>query len=251
MIKTRSWLSIGLLTMMSSTWAADLNVCVDPRFVKQDFLKIFVDMMSEATERAGHHLRLNPMDWENCQEQTKAGKFDGAVPASFNAERADYMMYPADAAANPNSLQALVKVDYVIVTPATKSFSYNGNPKTIPQPIMIPEGYSVVKDLMKMDSSLDVIEQGSDDRQNLRKLIFQGNGSVVMMKGYAESLMELRVFKGKLAISPAILNKTYYMPFSKNASIPLEQMNKIWRQFTMLNHDKNWLALHTRQEVED
>ena len=169
-----------LVTLPNIAQARELTMCIDPRFAKQGELKVYSNMMYTATQMAGHHLNLVPMNWEECQETVRSGKYDGAIPASYNADRAEYMIYPADAAKNPDSKESVARLNYVIVIPVGVNYQYEGNPKTIPAPIMLPEGYSVVNDIRKIDATLQVKEMGADDKTNLVRLLHE-KGSVVMM----------------------------------------------------------------------
>jgi len=231
-----------LLTVPNISQARELTMCIDPRFAKQGELKVYSNIMYTATQMAGHHLNLVPMNWEECQETVRSGKYDGAIPASYNADRAEYMIYPADAAKNPDSKESVARLNYVIVTPMGSNFQYNGDPKTIPAPIMLPEGYSVINDLRKIDATLQLKEVGADDKTNLVRLLHE-KGSVVMMGTYAETLLERSMFKGKLKIaSKPVFSKTYFMPFSRSASVPQAEIDKIWQKISVLKNDKKWMS---------
>lgn len=236
-------LGFGLLGVLSaSVEAREINMCIDPRFAKPGELKVFSNLMYTATQMAGHQLNLYPMNWEECQETVRGGKYDGAIPASYNADRAEYMIYPADANKNPDSKWSVARLNYVIIIPAGLNYQYNGDPKTIPQPIMLPEGYSVVNDLRKIDKSLQLKEIGSDDKTNLVRLLHGEKGSVVMMDSYADTLLDRSMFKGKLKVGgKAVFSKTYYMPFSRSASIPQAEIDKIWDKISVLKADAKWM----------
>jgi len=223
-------------------FAKDLNMCIDPRFAKQGELKIFMHMMVVAAQNAGHTLNLTPMNWEECQETVRGGKYDGAVPASFNADRSEYMVYPQDAGKNPDSKWSLARINYVVVTPTGTNYQYTGDPKTIPQPVMLPEGYSIVSDLAKIAPSLQIKEMGSDDKTNLVRLLRGEKGSVVMMDRYADVLLERTMFKNKLkATSRGVVSKTYFMPFSRTSGLTNEQIQKIWDQISLIKNDAKWM----------
>ncbi len=230
-----------ILTAPMLAQARELTMCIDPRFTKQGELKVYSNMMYTATQMAGHHLNLIPMNWEECQETVRSGKYDGAIPASYNADRAEYMIYPADAGKNPDSKGSVARLNYVIVTPIGLNYQYNGDPKTIPQPIMLPEGYSVINDMRKIDPSLQLKEIGADDKTNLVRLLHE-KGSVVMMDTYADILLERSMFKGKLkSASKPIFSKTYYMPFSRSTNFPQAEMDKIWGKIYELKTDAKWM----------
>lgn len=239
------WLHFGLALMTLASVhvdAREINMCIDPRFAKPGELKVFSNLMFTATQMAGHQLNLYPMNWEECQETVRGGKFDGAIPASYNADRAEYMIYPPDAAKNPDSKWSVARLNYVIIIPAGVNYQYNGDPKTIPQPILVPEGYSVVNDLRKIDKSLQIKELGSDDKTNLVRLLHGEKGSVVMMDTYSDTLLERSMFKSKLKQGgKAVFSKTYYMPFSRSASIPQAEIEKIWEKLSVLKADTKWM----------
>lgn len=242
---------ILIATLPSLSFAKEINMCIDPRFAQQEALTIYTKMMIEATKRAGHTLKVFPTNWEDCQEKVKKNVFEGAIPASYNDERASYMQYPADANTNSDSTQALVKINYVAVTPVDKKYEFNGNFKSIPQPILIPEGYSVIKDLQKKESSLNVDERGNSDRKNIRTMLMKNEGSVVMMASQARQLLESPLLKNRIAISKYILSKTYYMPFSKNSTLTPEQINQIWQQFALIWKDTEWMKTHQPIEKDE
>lgn len=238
---TRSCLTLLLLLPLVAQ-AREITMCIDPRFTKQGELKVFSSMMYTATQMAGHNLNLVPMNWEECQETVRGGKYDGAIPASYNADRAEYMVFPNDAAKNPDSKWSVGRLNYVVVAPSSANYQYNGDPKTIPQPILIPEGYSVINDLRKIDPSLKIKEIGTDDKTNLVRLLNGSEkGSVVMMDSYADTLLDRSLFKGKLKASKAVFSKTYYMPFSRSASLPQAEINKIWDKIFALKSDAKWM----------
>lgn len=222
--------------------AKEITMCIDPRFAKQSELKLYMFMMMTAVQNAGHQLTLVPMNWDECQETVRSGKYDGAVPASYNTDRAEYMVYPADAGKNPDSKWSLARINYVVVTPAELNYQYNGDPKTIPQPVMVPEGYSIVHDLGKIAPTLQVKELGSDDKGNLVRLLHGEKGSVVMMDTYAEVLLERTMFRNKLkATTRGVLSKTYFMPFSRTSSLTPTQIQKIWDNIAVLKSDTKWM----------
>jgi hypothetical protein len=230
------------LMISTASQARDLTMCIDPRFSKQGELKVFSHMMYTATQMAGHSLNLVPMNWEECQETVRGGKYDGAIPASYNTDRAEYMVFPSDAGKNPDSKWAVGRLNYVIITPAAINYQYNGDPKTIPQPVLIPEGYSVINDLRKIAPSLNIKEIGTDDKTNLVRLLNGSEkGSVVMMDSYADTLLARSLFKGKLKPSKAVFSKTYYMPFSRSAAIPQADIQKIWDKIAQLKNDAKWM----------
>lgn len=232
----------GLMTSAMVAQARDLTMCIDPRFAKRGELKIYSNLMYTATQMAGHQLNLVPMNWEECQETVRGGKYDGAIPASYNADRAEYMVYPADAGKNPDSKWSIARLNYVVITQASSTFQYNGDPKAIPQPIMLPEGYSVINDLRKIDKNLEVKEIGADDKTNLVRLLHGEKGSVVMMDSYADTLLDRSMFKGKLKVAgKPVFSKTYFMPFSRSASIPQAEMEKIWDKIAKLRSDSKWM----------
>lgn len=195
-------LLLGGLLLAPIAQAKDLTMCMDPRFATRAELSGFKKLMFDAAQRVGYTIKLVPVLWDECQEGVQDGKYGGAIPASYNEDRNEYMYYPSDAASNPNSPWSVAKLDYVVVTTIDSKYQYDGNPKSIPQPAMVPTGHEVlVARLIKLNPMLKVMDTESNDKRNLSHLLRGDKGSVIMIKDYAEVLLQRSMYKDKLQFS--------------------------------------------------
>lgn len=249
----KKWAVISLLAAASNSVMANtkvINLCVDNNdwtpfafIAKGKVQGIFVDLMRGGAEKAGYKVNFKAMPWDVCLNQVKGGNLDGGVPASYKADRAEFMYYPDDAATNNDSKWAVGKADYVVlVKVASKdgNYEYEGDPKTLPQPIFVPRSYSVADDLKKL--GLQVSTNARYDEVNLYQLLQSSGGSAVAAGVAVNSILENKFFAGKFKISrQSYTTKTYYMPMGKSAKIPKADMEKIWNGIAELRADSAWM----------
>lgn len=247
-------LCLSLLLMPTLNYAKDLSMCMDPRFATRAELSGFKNLMFDAAQRAGYNIKITPVLWDECHEGVQSGKYLGAIPSSYNDERNEYMYYPSDAATNLNSPWAVAKLDYVVVTSADTKYQYDGNPKSIPQPAMVPTGHEVlVGRLLKLNPKLQVLDTEANDKRNLARLLRGEQGSVIMIKDYAEVLLKRNLYKGRVQYGEKpIFTVTYFMPFAKKQKeITTDGMTKIWTNIAILKKDPVWLQANMPKDEDD
>ena len=250
-IKKMAMMSV-LITASSLVLADEkvINVCVDTNdwqpfaFVKGNKTQgVFIDLMRAGATKAGYKINFKPLVWDVCLKQTKEGIMDGAVPASYKVDRAEFMYYPDDAATNNDSKWAVGKADYVVLVKSSSkdgAYEYEGDPKTLPQPIFIPRGYSIADDLKKQ--GMQVSTNARYDEVNLYQLLQSNNGSAIAAGVAVNSILDNKFFAGKFKVSrQAFTTKTYYMPISKLAKIPRADMEKIWNGIAEARADSAWM----------
>jgi polar amino acid transport system substrate-binding protein len=204
---------------------------------------VFIDLMKGGASKAGYKLRFKPMPWDVCIKQVQEGNLDGAVPASYKAERAAFMLYPDDAATNNDSKWAVGKADYVVLVKiGTKDgdYEYSGDVKTLPQPVFVPRSYSIADDIKKQ--GLQVSSNARYDEVNLYQLLQSSGGSAVAAGVAVEAILTNKFFANKFKVSKqAFTTKTYYMPFAKTTKVPKADVQKIWDEIAVLRADSGWM----------
>ena len=168
--------------------------------------------------------------WTRCLEGIKNGTFDAVISASFQQSRAAFMKYPNDAISDKNcsSQFKLMCSSYVIVTNKETRYIYKSNPKTIPQPLRAPRGYSVVKDLQ--DKKIDV-EEFKGEEQCLGRLFKDKNGSVVGTHIIIDTINNNTQYKNAFVIDKTpYIKKSYFIPFSKKTKIPSKIIQSFWSE---------------------
>ncbi|MDO8330950.1 MAG: hypothetical protein Q7T36_10830 [Fluviicoccus sp.] len=209
-------------------------------------LKAYVELMNLAAEKAGHTLSAVPMNWEDCQEMVKQGQFDGAMPAIWNDKRAEFLHMPADAGTNLDTPFALAKLDYALITPVGSSYEYNGVITSVPQPILVPEGYVLAKEIAKLDPSLKITSIGADDYDNFVRLTRGEPGSVIALKQYAKKVLKKPQFRKTLKLSKkTVFAKTFFMAFSKK-SVSADEVMKMWKNIPVIKKSPAWEKIQAR-----
>jgi hypothetical protein len=147
----------------------------------------------------------------------------------------------------------VAKLDYVVVTPISMKYKYDGNPQSIPQPAMVPTGHEVlVARLLKLNPTLKVLDTEANDKRNLARLVRGDKGSVIMIKDYAEVLMQRSMYKERLQFdAKPVFTVTYFMPFArKQTEISVQDIQKIWGNIALLKKDPKWLKANMPQDDE-
>ncbi len=239
--------SLGVALLLSNVaYSREFNVCLNPRFTKDPMLHSYIDLMNMAAAKVGNTLNAVPMNWEDCQEMVKAGQFDGAMPAIWNDKRAEFLYMPEDAGTNLDTPYALAKLDYALITSATSKYVYDGDIKTVPQPILVPEGYVLAKEIAKLDSSLVVKSIGADDYDNFVRLTRGEQGSVIALKQYAKKVLQKSQFRNTLKLSKkTVFAKTFFMAFSKK-SVSQDEVLKMWKQIPLIKKSPEWAKIQQK-----
>lgn len=201
---------------------------------------IHIDIAKKALTNLGYLPNFEPLPWKRCFKEAEAGHVDAIVSASYNAERARFLHYPADATSSGRSKWRIMQVEYVVITVRNTEFTLSGDIKKLPLPVRAPLGYSIIANLKA--EGIEVVT-APDVRQCVEQLINGGKGSVVTAKENAEHLSTKDTYKGKILIhSTPITSKSYYMVFSKKSSaINATEINSIWQEIHTLRENKPYM----------
>jgi len=199
---------------------------------------LFVDILKEAGKQLGARVSVRPMSWNSCLELAQKGEVDLIAGASYSAERAGFLYYPADAASGGASAYRMAQVDYVVVTMANKPFEFTGNVRQLPQPVFVPKGYSVGNNLRSDGATVDDSSAG-DMATLLRMTAMDKGGSAVMMRASAELLADHPSFSGKLKVHPQpYLSKSYFAAFSSKGRMDAAQQKAVWSAIAAVRDDQ-------------
>lgn len=228
--------------------ARSLTICSDVNFwypftMVEDgkAVGIHIDIIKMAVEKLGYQVEFKPLPWKRCLTEAEEGKVDGIAVASYNAERAAFLRYPDDAATNPTSDLRVASVEYVVVTAASSDYEFNGDVKTIPQPVMAPRGWSIVGELEKQGVTVD--SNATGDENNLRKLLRSGDGAIVTIPEVIRQLGDKPDFKGKFKVSAKpVSSRAYYLPFAKKGSVDEATGDKVWQEIKAIREDQGKMA---------
>ncbi|MBU1344629.1 MAG: transporter substrate-binding domain-containing protein [Proteobacteria bacterium] len=211
---------------------------------------IHIDMVQKALSNLNYAVKFYPRPWKRCLQETKDGKYNAIVSASYRPERAQYLIYPDDAAAALKSLWRITQVEYIVITHSDDAYIFDGDVKSLPQPVRAPLGYSIADDLKS--AGIPVLEApGIIDCA--RQLVESGRGAFVTPPQNAVELQLDKRFMGKLKLHPKpIKSKSYFMAFSiENQKLKQEEIVAIWNEIARLREDQDFMkALFNKYDGE-
>jgi len=206
---------------------------------------IHLDIINKALSNLGYTSKVRVMPWKRCLNEAKRGHFDAVATASFNQTRAEFLDYPKGAATEHKSDYRVMQVEYVVVTLRGDDYQFDGDIKTIPHPIRAPRGYSIVGDLEKQGLIVD--DNAASDEVNIKKLLREDRGSVVVIPEMVRMLSRQPAYRNKLTISEIPWkSKSYFFPFSKLSSLSDSAKSLIWSEIKKTRED----ALFMSQSAE-
>lgn len=195
-----------------------------------------IDIIRMAMKNMDVKLEITPLPWSRCLRDAQKGRYDGVATASYKDERAEFLIYPPDAKTAVKSQFRVSQVEYVVVTMADNPYEYDGELKSIPQPVRTPKGYSIAEDLEK--EGLFVSSTALGDKQTLQNLLRDNKGSVVTIPNVIQHLSKTPAFSGKLKISKTpIKSKSYFLAFAKQSRLTVDEMNQIWSEIARIRED--------------
>lgn len=220
------------LCVADSTWFPFL-------IIKEEVISgIYIDILTKASETLGYQIQIDAVPWKRCLLLTKTGEYDGIAGVSFQQSRAEFLSYPKEMNSPEKSKFQLSQVDYVIVTHARTKFSFSGDVQQLPTPIRSPLGFSIGKELQAL--GLDVDNAALSDDANLKKLLRDKNGSVILIREMAHLLANNNP---DLLIHPRPLkSKSYFLAFSKKTKLPQDEKIKLWESISKVRGDKDFIS---------
>ncbi|WP_281648635.1 transporter substrate-binding domain-containing protein [Parendozoicomonas sp. Alg238-R29] len=211
---------------------------------------VFIDMMKEAAIRTDRRVLIRPASWSRCLRLAKEGKVDGILGASYKDERNEWMEYPPTARRGKGGEHSMSLVDYVIVTPKTLPFTYNGTPSTLPGPVRVPRSYSIADDLKKNQAKVKATY--STDRSALVDLVRMQDGSAAVLGSIAKEFQKNPFFSNKYDIQKKTLkSKNYYLTFSRKSDLPRETRETLWAALQVIREDEDLMGLFYEKYLND
>jgi hypothetical protein len=180
------------------------------------------------------------MPWAACQDAARFGIVDGIATISYDSSRAKYLYFPEDAENTAKkSPWRISQADYVVVTlrqNTTNITIKNGELFDVPAPIRLISSYSLVNDFQQKDIYVDQFSQGEERYQ---KLVSEKTGSVIDLVETALHYAVQPAYTGQLFIHPtSIDSKSYYLAFSKQGTIQVQEAMAIWKAIVQVRKGK-------------
>jgi hypothetical protein len=220
-----------------------VRVCVGDEYwypfsyVEDGVLKgVHLDLATMALNAAGFEPEFTAMPWARCADhESKNGTMDVPLSAGWREDRTAYLIYPPGAETDGpkcRSKYALMCNGHVVVVPAVSKFKFDGDLAKVPQPIRIVHGYTQVKEYQARGVQVDT---GPNDESNLRKMLRDGTGSVLILIQSAQQFSATPELKNKFRIIENYADSgDSFMPFSKKGSVTESDANRVWEEIAKL-----------------
>ncbi len=108
---------------------------------------------------------------------------------------------------------------YVVLTMKNFPHEFNGSLQQLPTPIRVARGYSITADLER--TLKENVEVGKSDEINIKKLLRDMNGSVIVYSSFFDKHLYLNYIKNNEIYKKIKIHKTpytinsYFLYFSK------------------------------------
>lgn len=197
---------------------------------------VHLDMAKMALNAAGYDAEFVAMPWARCTEhETRNGAIDVPLSAGWRKDRSDWLYYPPGAETDgPNckSPFSLMCNGYVVVVPAKSKFKFTGDLGKVPQPIRIVQGYTQIKEYQSRGVQVDT---GPSDESNLRKMLRDQTGSVLILIQSAQQFASAPELNNKFRIIENYDDSgDSFMPFSKKGKISEADAKRVWEEIAKL-----------------
>ncbi len=237
-MSVKIWGTIILIFSIGSSCANDssrpIKICVDngnwrPFVYQEDRVTqgLHITTINETLKKLNILYEFIPSPWKRCLKGAEKGAFDAIATASYNKERAEYLLYPIDATEKV-SLWRVGQVQYNIIVHQSSSYDYQGELTNIPKPIRVSRDYSIGIDLKSMGFTID--DSSINDIQNLKRLVREKNGSVVALPTLVDWANQQKEYAGEIRlIEKPLKSKSYFLAFSKKGQVSRVYAEEIWQ----------------------
>lgn len=246
-----SFLMACLLSNQAAGALQKIQLCTDNNFwypfvfIKNGQVQgLHIDIINQALITQNYVAEYKPMSWAACQDAARFGTVDGIATASYEPSRAKYLYFPNNAENTAKkSPWRVSQVDYVVVTLRQNAGDMsikNEDLYNVPAPIRLISSYALVNDFQQKDI---YVEQFSQGEERYRKLLSDETGSIVDLPETAFYYATQPAYTGQLFIHPTpIDSKSYYLAFSKQGSVSLQEVIAIWKAVVQVREGKTHLA---------
>jgi polar amino acid transport system substrate-binding protein len=194
-----------------------------------------VDIVRKALETLGYQIKIVSLPRKRCIISAQNGDIDGIISIAFHPELVKFLAFPEDVTQTKESSGRIMQIDQVVVTYIDNPYEFEGDIRSLPIPVRIPRGESLMADLGKTGLK---VEETNSDKQNFGKLIRDKIGVVITSSMIAENMELDPVFKGKFKInSKPLVSESYHLAFSAKTRLTATEKASIWREIEKWRND--------------
>jgi polar amino acid transport system substrate-binding protein len=172
-------------------------------------------MMAQLEKQLGVPIKLMAMPWKQCLAELKAGKVDGAMNASFNAERAEFAQYPIKLDGEADATKRMYRATYALYKTKGAAVGWDGKALTANGTVGAQTGFSIVAQLKQLGAK---VEDSSPTADELLGRVASGRyiAAAVQTTEADNSLATVPSLQAKVErVTPPLVEKAYYTIFSK------------------------------------
>lgn len=173
-------------------------------------------MMQSVEKQLGVPIKLVAVPWKQCLADVKSGAVDGAINASFAADRAEFAAYPVKLDGEADASKRMYRATYALYRPKGSTLGFDGSKLVNPQGTFgAPTGYSVVGQLTKLGAKVD--DSANATTEILKRLVAGRYTAVALQTTEADdTLAESAEIRAKVErVQPALSEKPYFTIFGK------------------------------------
>ena len=237
--------ALGTLVCMAQPFfvvAETLKLCVDSRYwypftyeENSQARGIHVDIVKQALVNLGYSVQIAPVPRKRCIYLVQSGSIDGMISVAPTEELSGTLDFPPNATKTKESPWRIMQVDHMVVTHVDDPYEFENDINTLPVPVRIPRGESILEILKKAGLA---IEEVSTDEQNFGKLERDKRGVIITTSVMAESMNKNPNFQGKFNIQATpLLSQSYHLVFNLNARLSYDDKQRIWNEIARLRDD--------------
>lgn len=172
-------------------------------------------MMAQLEKQLGTPIKLVPMPWKQCLAEVKSGKIDGAMNASFSAERAEFAHYPLKLDGEADATKRMYRATYALYKTKGASVSWDGKALSGSGTFGAQAGFSIVAQLKQLGVK---VEDNAPTADELLNRVASGRylAAALQTTEADASLAALPSLQGKIErLNPPLVDKAYFTIFSK------------------------------------
>lgn len=207
-------------------------------------------MLLQVAKNLGLTIQTESMPWKRCLATVQAGKTDGAIAASFTAERLETGAYPMRTATEPDRKMRMSDETYVlfILKKDRPAMFWDGKHLISNNlPFAVQPGYSITGHLRdKMGVAID--DSDKQPEQLLRKVLQKNVVAAALIAREGRRLLNDPRFAGKITwLEPPLQSRDAYLLFShafvqKNPALS----KKIWAEIAKVRESATYQREMTR-----
>lgn len=174
-------------------------------------------MMQSIEKQLGVPIKLAAMPWKQCLADVKSGAIDGAINASWAADRAEFAVYPVKLDGECDATKRMYRATYALYRVKGSTIGFDGQKLVGADGALVgaPTGYSVVGQMTKMGVKVD--DSANATSEILKRLADGKYAAVALQTTEADdSLHESADMRAKVErVSPPLAEKPYFTIFGK------------------------------------